>query len=41
VSYKKDLATAARLWREVSRVEVVEEEPTELPDSVVFGLSER
>jgi hypothetical protein len=38
VSYARDAALAARLWREeVSRAEVPEEQPTEPPDPVVFG----
>jgi hypothetical protein len=34
---KKDAAAAARLWTQVSRAEVPEEQPTEKPDPVVFG----
>jgi hypothetical protein len=39
VSYAEDAAEAARLWTEVaSWASVPEEQPTELPDPVVFGI---
>lgn len=42
MSRKKDLAAAARLWREVSALpsaSVPEDKQTEPPDPVVFGTS--
>jgi hypothetical protein len=37
VSKKSDAAEAARLWTQVSRADVPEDQPTEKPDPVVFG----